>query len=448
MSASNQVITLALSGGGAKGVCYLGVIEALEKLGLRQQIEEFRGVSVGAITAMLLSIGMTATEMKQFTNDLDFTALLGKELWNKNPELLKRKLKDAIQQKKGSENNLNFGKLQALIVEQSHSQVKNLTVTVLEPQTMRKKFISSKTRSDSKVKDSYIDASQIGIVDAVVASAAIPFVVMPQEINGVQYVDGGYRNNIPDDKSQPLQGQLVCVFDDGDCVTQGKNLVQQGRLHSKSALYRFSWKEKIKRNYLASLLSPVGKTQGKYGITRSHTEQKEKDLRRLLSRPESNKEEINKWVLGVKTAGLESSDFAKAKEMSDVLALLNYFHTMKHCLVHGLGNKQNNRELIISQMNLGVMLCEHLIQSCERWGYKGLSSEGNQQGDKKNRLFYQINQLKKIEINNPRDWERVCDIFKNYQQECQVARRRWTKQTKSAELFKANVRDLDIVPNL
>lgn len=65
---------LALEGGGGKGVTYLGAIRALERLGVlpidigrpgQNQIKGISGASAGAITALLLAMGVNSKELER-----------------------------------------------------------------------------------------------------------------------------------------------------------------------------------------------------------------------------------------------------------------------------------------------------------------------------------------------------------------------------------------------
>jgi len=69
---------LVLEGGGGKGFAYLGALQVLEKLGIMSQIKGFGGASAGAITALLLSIGMGSKDIENFLNNTDFTAFFDK----------------------------------------------------------------------------------------------------------------------------------------------------------------------------------------------------------------------------------------------------------------------------------------------------------------------------------------------------------------------------------
>jgi len=57
--------SLVFSGGGIKGLAYVGAIKALEEKQLFQNVKRFAGASAGAITAALLAIGMGADELDE-----------------------------------------------------------------------------------------------------------------------------------------------------------------------------------------------------------------------------------------------------------------------------------------------------------------------------------------------------------------------------------------------
>ena len=57
----NKRIGLALSGGGARGFAHLGVLQALEEMGIRPCT--IAGVSAGSIVAVLYAAGMSADDI-------------------------------------------------------------------------------------------------------------------------------------------------------------------------------------------------------------------------------------------------------------------------------------------------------------------------------------------------------------------------------------------------
>src|SRR5215467_6659289 len=71
--APRDVRYIALEGGGGKGFAYLGAIEVLEstKPNVLKQLAGVAGTSAGAITALMLAMGLTAAEIKKQT-EVDF----------------------------------------------------------------------------------------------------------------------------------------------------------------------------------------------------------------------------------------------------------------------------------------------------------------------------------------------------------------------------------------
>ena len=67
-----QIQNLVLEGGGVKGIAYVGAIQKLHDLGVMEQIKKVAGTSAGAITACLVSLRYTATEIHKIVFDLDF----------------------------------------------------------------------------------------------------------------------------------------------------------------------------------------------------------------------------------------------------------------------------------------------------------------------------------------------------------------------------------------
>lgn len=63
---------LVFEGGGVKGIAYVGALEALDELGILQNITRVGGTSVGAVSALLLGLGYTTDEMTDVLYGLDF----------------------------------------------------------------------------------------------------------------------------------------------------------------------------------------------------------------------------------------------------------------------------------------------------------------------------------------------------------------------------------------
>ncbi len=69
-----QIEYLVFEGGGGKGYAYVGALQALEELGGLKKIEGVAGTSAGAITALMISLGMSPKEIEDEINNTDFNA--------------------------------------------------------------------------------------------------------------------------------------------------------------------------------------------------------------------------------------------------------------------------------------------------------------------------------------------------------------------------------------
>ncbi len=69
---NNQIENLVFKGGGVLGIAYAGAIEVLSEKGILQQTKRVAGTSAGAITAALVALNYTSTEITQIVNATDF----------------------------------------------------------------------------------------------------------------------------------------------------------------------------------------------------------------------------------------------------------------------------------------------------------------------------------------------------------------------------------------
>lgn len=154
---------IVLSGGGARGFAHIGVLKSLNEHGIFPEI--ISAVSAGSIVGALYADGMRPDDIESLLTQLDLFRLL--------------KL-----------NRPTYGLLQAqgmgkLLMEQ-------LTVSKLED--LKIPLIVCATNFN-KAETTYFRTGPI--VEAVLASSAIPLVLKPYSIDATLYVDGGLMNNLP-----------------------------------------------------------------------------------------------------------------------------------------------------------------------------------------------------------------------------------------------------------
>ncbi len=162
---NNCKIGVALSGGGAKGIAHLGVLKALEDKGIH--IDRLSGVSAGAIMGAMYADGNDPEDLRDYFKQCDLFSML-------SPVNI---------MKTGGFSTMD--KFRRFIA----------------------KKITSKNFEDLKIPLT-INATELNegcnvyfnsgpLLDCVIASASVPICFNPIEINGKQFVDGGFFCNMP-----------------------------------------------------------------------------------------------------------------------------------------------------------------------------------------------------------------------------------------------------------
>lgn len=196
-------IGLALSGGGAKGMAHIGVIEALKDYGIN--IDYIAGTSSGSIVASLYASGYTPKEILDLVNQnknkiVDLDKKIGFKLVG---SLLKQKISI-----KGFVKGNNLEKLLRRTLKekcvQDISDVKMpLAVPVVDLETGEIVYYWNRNSRMSVIEDSqlyddepsYIEKGELASI--VRASCSVPGVFVPKMISDKYYIDGGVRVNTP-----------------------------------------------------------------------------------------------------------------------------------------------------------------------------------------------------------------------------------------------------------
>jgi NTE family protein len=157
-------ITLALGGGGVKGFTHVGVLRILEREGY--QIKGIAGTSVGGLIGTLYAAGLSPDEMEIRLRQIDQGNLFSR-MHGDGPALLGLSGVSDI--------------LQDLLGERSFEDLRiPLAVTATDLTTGLPVVIKTGR-----------------LLDAILATSAVPGVFPPKEIGGHMLVDGGVTNPIP-----------------------------------------------------------------------------------------------------------------------------------------------------------------------------------------------------------------------------------------------------------
>lgn len=174
--------TILFSGGGMRGILFLGVMKYLEENYF--EISNYYGVSVGSMFSFLMNIGFTADELKEVVLNKDFT------------ELCDINLKSFLT-KFGLDTGNN-------IIKWIHDTMslkgidKEITFLELYNKTNKKLTIFASNIATSEMKSfDYKTSPTLKVVDAIRMSMSIPLIFTPKKVNGEIHVDGAVVNNFP-----------------------------------------------------------------------------------------------------------------------------------------------------------------------------------------------------------------------------------------------------------
>lgn len=179
MDLKSQSIGLALSGGGSKGLAHAGVLKFLNEQNIKPS--HIAGSSAGAIVGALYAWGKTPDEILSFFKSIYFfhwkhftlkkAGIIDSESFKKYFQEI---FKDAIM---------------------SDSPIP-LFITATDMVKGKLKIFTDKTK----------------IVDAILASSAVPGVISPYRIGENLYSDGGILNHFPTDVLQGRCDTIIGVY--------------------------------------------------------------------------------------------------------------------------------------------------------------------------------------------------------------------------------------------
>ncbi len=231
----NKKIGIVLSGGGAKGTYQAGMFEALEELGLKENIEVISGCSAGAMNAAAYScLGPKAVyEGTLRIGDTFKTSAVV-------PERTVRESRRMVDEGKVS--------LDEFFHEQRFAKFDTARFDKFMEETLSEEKMSALRHkiyiccyNVEKEKPEYFCLNSLDYrsqLDLIKASGSLPFLFPAVEYKGYHYLDGGVvpaicKNPEPKDKIPllPLAGEkldavLVCFLNPEDTVD--RNLVEDG----------------------------------------------------------------------------------------------------------------------------------------------------------------------------------------------------------------------------
>jgi len=172
-----------MKGGSVKGLAYVGALKELEKY---YHFNWYIGTSAGAIAAVLLAAGYTADELEEVLSNKNFRDFLDARFYQWPFNLLHYKGIFPADTLQNWMNKLLAEKLE----KATQVRLEHLPHRVTVYASRRDEDTLRFDRDDPETKRDFA-------AFAVRCSLTIPFVFIPQTVQGKRVLDGGMRNNYP-----------------------------------------------------------------------------------------------------------------------------------------------------------------------------------------------------------------------------------------------------------
>lgn len=215
-------IGLALSGGSAKGIAHVGVIRALERLGVR--VDVVAGTSMGSVVGGLYSLGLPVDSVEAILGNADWTALFGDGVDRDRRQL---------DQRRQDERAILSVPLEDLSVTLPTGAIvgsnilRLLEVVTWDAATVRRfadlprPFVAVATDLET---GEAVPLSGGVLSEAIRASTGIPAVMEPLTIEGRLLVDGALSRNLPAADARALGADFVICSDVSDPLDSAEDL--------------------------------------------------------------------------------------------------------------------------------------------------------------------------------------------------------------------------------
>ena len=223
-NADRPAIGLVLSGGGARGAAHLGVLKVLEQN--RIPVDFIAGTSMGAIIGGLYASGLSLEQIESALSEIDWDDILLDDPRRKYLPYRKKREDDEFLVESAAgfrdgEVRLPAGLLQG---QKLLLKLKSLTLPVAHVRHFDQLHIPfcAVTTDISNGKMVILDSGDLAL--AMRASAAIPSVFSPVEIDGKLLVDGGVSGNLPVSVVQQMGAQRIIAVDISTPLTEQAEL--------------------------------------------------------------------------------------------------------------------------------------------------------------------------------------------------------------------------------
>jgi len=208
-------IGLVLSGGGAKGAAHIGVLKVLEKNNI--PIDYIVGTSIGAYVGGLYALGYSVDDIEKIMLNLPwdegYSDFIDRELLSFENKELRDQYNISLRL------GFNDGHIEipsGLLLGQSAGNLMKLSTDVVAKfNSFDDLAIPYRAVASDLATAKAVIINKGSITKAMRASAAVPGIVEPVNIDGKLLVDGGISNNMPVDVVKAMGANIVIAVDIG-----------------------------------------------------------------------------------------------------------------------------------------------------------------------------------------------------------------------------------------
>ncbi len=206
-------VGLVLGGGGARGIAHIGVLQELERL--RVPVDAIAGTSMGAIVGGLYASGMSADELEQTVESLNWSQALSDTPARRNLNF--RRKQDDVRYPI----DLELGVRDREIVlprgfvqgQNLDPLLRNLTAGVAHISDFAKLPIPFRAVATDVVSGSDYVMTSGDLARSMRASMSVPGLIAPTSLDGRLLIDGGVAANLPVDVVRAMDVDIVIAVD-------------------------------------------------------------------------------------------------------------------------------------------------------------------------------------------------------------------------------------------
>ncbi|MDL2227802.1 patatin-like phospholipase family protein [Bacteroidales bacterium OttesenSCG-928-K03] len=192
----DKTVGVTFSGGGAKGLAYIGMLEVINKTGM--PIQYISGTSIGSIIGGMIAIGYTPEYLEEIATNMDWMHLLGNRVSSDNLSFYEKNVRTNYFLTLPLDSSFNVRIPSGLL---SGQRVEDLFTRLYSPYFMIDDFSKLPTPFFCIAIDlesgEPVELTKGYFPDAIKASMSIPIALIPKDIDNQKYIDGGFINNFP-----------------------------------------------------------------------------------------------------------------------------------------------------------------------------------------------------------------------------------------------------------